>query len=143
MPRGRPFKPGQSGNPKGRPAGRPDRRSALRDAILKHVPAVIARLVAEAKKGDVGAAKVLLDRVLAPLRPADLPVDPPLALPADMSGQGRAILAAVADGRLTPDQAATLMATVAALARALETAELAAKIAHIEEELRRWEGMQQ
>jgi hypothetical protein len=65
---GRPFQPGQSGNPNGRPKSKPFKRAlseALKAAeddsdILK---AVALALVAKAKDGDVPAIKEIADRL--------------------------------------------------------------------------------
>lgn len=56
------WKPGQSGNPNGRP-----RKIPALDSLLSKIPEsdfqkVIDALVAKAKKGDVRATEVLLDR---------------------------------------------------------------------------------
>lgn len=68
VPRGRPFIPGQSGNPKGRPKKIPALDKLLSDVLGSvededsEMKAVINALIARAKKGDVRAAEVLLDR---------------------------------------------------------------------------------
>lgn len=65
---GRPFQPGQSGNPNGRPKSRP-----FKDALEKALKAagddksaielVAAALVEKARSGDVPAIKELADRM--------------------------------------------------------------------------------
>lgn len=90
--RGR-WKPGESGNPKGRPPGAGE-VAKLRASIAGHVPEIIGQLVEAAKGGDVQAARLLLERVLPPMKPTELAV--PLALPdGSLTDQGRAVLAAV------------------------------------------------
>lgn len=69
--RGR-WLPGRSANPKGRPPGS-GKIAKFRQALIAEVPEIIAALGKEAKAGDAQAAKLLLERVLPPLR--DLPVD--------------------------------------------------------------------
>jgi hypothetical protein len=65
---GRKFQPGQSGNPKGRPKKIPALDKLLSDVLGSvededsEMKAVINALIARAKKGDVRAAEVLLDR---------------------------------------------------------------------------------
>ena len=63
---GRPFKPGQSGNPGGRPKQNKDGRKMLREALPGAVQAVIDVLNdPEAKTAErLTAAKIILDRVL-------------------------------------------------------------------------------
>jgi hypothetical protein len=63
----KPFKKGQSGNPKGRPK-LPDIREALAKVLadekdgITALEATLAALRAKAVRGDVRAAEVLLDR---------------------------------------------------------------------------------
>ena len=64
----KPFKKGKSGNPKGRPKKLPDIDELL-DKVLgtdgkgkSEAEAILTALMAKAKKGDVRAAEVLLDR---------------------------------------------------------------------------------
>jgi len=63
----KPFKKGQSGNPKGRPK-MPDLKEAISKILaeekdgMQALEAVIKALRAKAVKGDVRAAKELLDR---------------------------------------------------------------------------------
>lgn len=103
----------------------------LRAAIAGHVPEIIAKLVAQAKAGDAQSARILLERVLAPVKATELPVA--LALPdGSLADQGRAVLTAVAAGELAPGQGAALVAAIGALAKVVEIDELAARIAALE-----------
>lgn len=65
---GRKFKPGQSGNPKGRPKKIPSLDKLLNEVLGSaddqdsEMKEVIEALTVRAKKGDVRAAEVLLER---------------------------------------------------------------------------------
>jgi hypothetical protein len=126
------WKPGQSGNPNGRPPGSSE-AGKLRADIEKKVPGIVAKLVEQAKEGDVQAARLLLERVLPPLRATEQPV--PVQVPADASltDQGRAVLQAAAGGVLTSSQASQLMAGLSSLARLVESDELARRVAALED----------
>lgn len=125
------WKPGQSGNPAGRKPGTGE-VAALRAAIAQHVPTILENLAAAALAGDVGAARLLLERVLPPIKAQEQAA--PVALPADgsLTEQGRAVVQAVAGGELAPSQGAALLGALGTLAKLAETDELAARIAALE-----------
>ncbi len=125
------WKPGQSGNPKGRPVGTGE-VSKLRAAIADRVPELLAAMMARALDGDVGAARLLLERAIAPLKAAEQAQT--LSLPdGTLTNQGRAVLSAVAAGDLAPGQGAQLLAAIGSLARVTEIDELTNRITALEE----------
>lgn len=127
----RPWKPGQSGNPAGRKPGTSD-AARLRAAIAKDIPEIIEKLVFQAKGGDAVAARLLLERVLPPVKAAEQPV--PIELPdGSLSDHGRAVLSAAGAGELSPGQAAQLLTGLGSLAKLIETDELEARIQALEE----------
>lgn len=124
------WKAGESGNPRGRPAGS-GKVAEMRAAIAAHVPDLLQALVTKALDGDVGAARLLLERTVAPLRA----VEPAQALTlpdGTLTDQGRAVLKAVATGELAPGQGASLLSAIGALARVAEIDELTARIEALE-----------
>ena len=126
------WKPGQSGNPNGRPAGTGE-VGKLRAAIAKRVPDLLDAMMARALDGDVGAARLLLERTVAPLRATDM--GQPLNLPnGTLTDQGRAVMAAVSAGELAASQGAALVGAIGALARVVELDELAARVAQLEKQ---------
>jgi Family of unknown function (DUF5681) len=129
-PAGHGWKPGQSGNPKGRPPGTSEVQK-LREAIAGRVPDILNALLTKALEGDVAAARLLLERTVAPLKAVEPPQ--PLTLPdGSLTEQGRAILAAVASAELAPSQGAALLGALGTLARVAEIDELAARVAALE-----------
>ena len=126
------WKPGQSGNPKGRPAGTGE-VGKLRAAIAKRVPDLLDAMLAKALDGDVGAARLLLERAIAPLKAIEQ--TQALALPdGTLTAQGRAVLRSVADGVLAPSQGAALLGAIGTLARVTEIDELESRIAALEKQ---------
>ena len=124
------WKPGQSGNPKGRPKGTGE-VAKLRAAIAEHVPAIIEQLKDQALAGDVQAARLLLERTVAPLKSME-PAQA-MALPGDtLTEQGRAVLAQIAAGTLAPSQGAQLLGALSALARVVEIDELVSRVDALE-----------
>ena len=128
------WKSGTSGNPQGRKPGT-GKVAKLRAAIADSVPAIVASLTTAALAGDVGAARLLMERVIAPLKAAE--VAAPLALPdGTPTEQGRAVMAAVAAGELAPGQGAALLAALGVLVKLAESDELARRISLIENALK-------
>ena len=95
------FKKGQSGNPAGKPVGAVSKQTKLRRSIEKDVPEILAAMVAQAKSGDIQAAKLLLDRTLPSLKPQDTTIHLPLT--DDLAANGRAILKATGNADITPE----------------------------------------
>ena len=125
------WKPGESGNPKGRTPGTGE-VAAIRAAIADRVPELMAALMTRALEGDVGAARLLLERAVAPLKGIEQAVT--LQLPNDgtFTAKASAVLSAAAAGDLAPGQAAQLIAALGTLAKIHEIDELAARITKLE-----------
>jgi len=128
--RGR-WKAGESGNPKGRTPGTGE-VGKLRASIALHLPDIIAQLVTKAKEGDAQAARLLLERVLPPMKPIEQAVALSLPTGEGMTAQGVAIVQAVAAGILAPGQGAALLTGLGALARIKEIDELERRITQLE-----------
>ena len=104
----------------------------LRAAIADRVPELLSTLMAQALEGDTAAARLLLERAIAPLKAAEQPQT--LTLPdGTLTDQGRAVLASVAAGELAPGQGAALLGAISTLARVVEIDELAQRVAKLEE----------
>lgn len=124
------WQPGASGNPAGRKPGTGE-VGKLRAAIAEHVPSIVVQLVEAAKAGDVQAARLLLERVIPPVKATEAAQAVPL--PGEtLTEQGRAVLAAVAAGELAPGQGATLLGALGTLARVVEVDELLRRVEALE-----------
>ncbi len=124
------WKKGESGNPKGRTPGTGE-VPKIRAAIAARVPEILDKLMALALEGDTGAARLLLERAIAPLK-AMKPTQPITLPDGTLTDQGRAVLAAVAAGALAPGQGSQLIAAIGQLARVAEIDELTARITSLE-----------
>ncbi len=125
------WQPGQTGNPKGRPPGQSE-ITRLRAAIAEHVPSILEQLVTAAKGGDVQAARLILERVLPPLKGIEQAVELQLPEGDTLTAKAAAVLSAAAAGDLAPGQAAQLIAALGTLAKISEVDELAARIEKLE-----------
>lgn len=103
----------------------------IRAAIAARVPELIETMMERALGGDVAAARLLLERAVAPLKAME-PTQA-ISLPTGtLSDQARAVLASVASGELGTGQGAQLLAAIGALGRVVEVDELAARIEALE-----------
>ena len=132
--RGRPFQPGQSGNPAGKPKGTRHRLTLLAEKMMEDEAADVVRAVLEAAKdGDMGAARLVMERV-SPVRKGrpvafDLPA---VTTAADVLTALGAVLQAVAEGALTPDEAACVAGLLEAKRKAIETVAIEQRLAALE-----------
>ena len=125
------WKPGQTGNPKGRPPGL-SAITKLRASIADEVPQILAALVTAAKAGDVQAARLILERVLPPVKAIEQAVALQLPEGGTLTAQGKAVLSAVAAGTVAPGQGAQLLAAIGTLAKVTEIDELEARLTKLE-----------
>jgi uncharacterized protein DUF5681 len=133
-PRGKPFQPGQSGNPNGRPVGSRNKATLAIDALLDGEAETLTRkAIALAKAGDMQALKLCMDRIAPPRR--DRPVSfalPKVEGPADAATAMSAVLKAAAEGELTPMEAGEIAKLLDVYVRTVETNELAKRIEQLE-----------
>ena len=129
-----PFEPGQSGNPAGKAKGTRNKVTLAIEALLDGEAEALTRKAIElAKAGDIAALRLCMDR-LAPPRKDRLVIFelPPVACAADAVKASAALVAAVADGDLTPAEAGELGKLIEAYVRALEATDLAARLENLE-----------
>ncbi|MDV6348612.1 DUF5681 domain-containing protein [Nitrosomonas sp. Is35] len=129
--RGR-WKKGESGNPRGRSPGT-GKVARLRENIAQHLPEIIGQLVIKAKEGDPQAAKLLLERVIPPVKSMEQSVKISFPVDADLSTQGQSIILAVANGTLAPSQGSALLTSLGTLARIKEMDELEKRLTALEQ----------
>ena len=126
------WRKGQSGNPKGRPPGVGE-VARLRAAIAEHVPTIITRLVERATmEGDTQAARLLLERVLPPVKPVALPEPLPVPATGSLAERAEAVLAAMAAGQASADAAEAALAGLVAVARLRTIDDLERRISALE-----------
>lgn len=132
---GRPFQQGQSGNPNGRPRGSRNRSTQALEAILDgEAEALTRRAIEMALAGDGPAMRMCLDRLM-PVR-KDRPITfslPEIETAADLTKATRALMQGVADGEITPSEAAELSKLVDAHVKAIEAVDFATRLAALEQ----------
>lgn len=134
--RGRPFQPGQSGNPAGKKPGTMDKRTACRKLLEPYAPALVEKMVELALEGDTTALKMCLDRLVAPFRPI---AEPFTALPIEnastargLQSMGAAIINAAATGQLSTDDARALAGLLESQRKMIEISDIVERIEKLE-----------
>jgi len=126
------FKKGKSGNPSGRPKGIIDRRVKYREAIELRADELIKATVERALEGDMAALRLCLERICPAIKAKDEAVQID-EFEGGLSEQGQAVLKAMGNGEITPEESATVMRTLSAQARIIEIDELVRRIEVLEE----------
>jgi hypothetical protein len=132
-----PFEKGESGNPAGRPRGSRNRTALLMENLLSYEAEAIGRKAVEmAIKGDMAAIRLCMDRLAPPRKEEPIAFElPPLEKPADSVAAAATLVAAVAEGELTPSEAAQLAKVIEVYVRAIETKVFDERLASLEKEV--------
>lgn len=131
------FKPGQSGNPNGRPAGSRSKVCVALDALAQgEAEEIVKAMIASAKGGDGQAGRTILERIWPPRKGARLDFDLPEVTKAEeLPGAIASVNRQVAEGDISPEEGTLIVGLLDAQRRAIETSELAARVAMLEERL--------
>ena len=131
------FKPGQSGNAKGRPSGSRSKVLVALDALGEGEAEDIVKVqIEKAKGGDSIAAKTILDRIWPPRKGARLQFDlPEVAKAEELPNAIAAINRQAAEGDISPDEASLIVGLLEMQRKAIETADLAERVASLEQRL--------
>ena len=135
--RGRPFPKGTSGNPAGKLPGTKHHATRMAENLMEGAAeSVVQAVLTAAKGGDMVAARLVLERI-APVRkgrPVTLPL-PAVNTAGDVLAALGATVKAMADGDITPDEAATVAGVLEVKRRSIETVELTIRLETIERQL--------
>ena len=130
------FQKGQSGNPAGPAKGTRHKITMLAEKLMQDdVENVVAAVVDAARKGDMMAARIILDRVAPARRDSPVPFNLPKiqsAASAAAAAAGAAILSAVADGSLTPNEGGEISKLIEGFVRTLGASEFETRLRALE-----------
>jgi hypothetical protein len=131
-PRGRPFAPGVSGNPRGRPKGSRNKATIIIGALREGEAEALARLLVEkALAGDPAALRICMKRLWVPKRGRRVEFDLP-ELSGGAAAASQAILRACAAGSLSPREATDVMGLISRHFRNLKLTKLEAMLAELD-----------
>jgi hypothetical protein len=133
---GRPFEKGNRASP-GRPQGSRNSATIMAEKLMQDgIDNIVKTVMEAAAQGDMTAARLVLERVVPVRRgrPVNLTLGP-IETADGVSKAVSATVQAMADGELTPDEAATVTGVLEAKRKVIETGELEARLARIEAQL--------
>jgi len=121
-PTGGKFKKGTSGNPSGRPLGSRNKATLLAEQLLDaEAEQLIAQVLTPAKKGNMQALRLCIERLIPVRKERLIQLDlPPARNLEEIAARCQSILAAVGEGRITPGEAQTVSETLSNHAHLLE-----------------------
>lgn len=135
--RGRPFEPGQSGNPNGRPKGARNRVTRAVEALIDgQGEALGAKAVEKALQGDSTMLRALLSTLVPPRRERMVEFElPKIESAADAVKASSAVIKACAAGELSPHETTEITKLISTHVHVIEVAELEARVAALEKKL--------
>jgi hypothetical protein len=127
------FKPGNPGKPK----GTRHRATLMAEALIDGSGELLVKKCVEmALGGDAAAMRLVMERLCPPRRERSVNLSmPKINAASDLIVAASALTEAAADGEITPGEAASLSQLVANTAKAVETFELAYRLAKLEEQM--------
>jgi hypothetical protein len=131
---GRRWQRGESGNPAGKKPGTRNRATMLGQELLDaQAPKLVRKAISMAIRGDVAALRICMDRIVPVARHRTVQFSvPPLSSASDAANAMAALLAGVAAGQLTPNEASEMSNLVANFVKTLDVTTLEQRIEALE-----------
>ena len=128
------FTKGQSGNPAGRPRGALN--SATKAAMILfdgEIEVISRKLIEMAKKGDIQAIKLILERVVPARKDRPISIELPKIISAKtVMEANRQIIDSVAYGELTPSEGQSLMVMTENIRKSIDSREFEERMEALE-----------
>jgi uncharacterized protein DUF5681 len=128
------FHKGQSGNPKGKPRGAKNRSSIVAERLFAdEIQEICGSVIPQAKAGNMQAAKIILDRVLPPMKDKPVQIDlPKMTSSDDLVKVVECIAYAVGSGQISPLEGESIARIVDIHIKALELNEIEKRLSNLE-----------
>ena len=132
-----PWKPGESGNPEGRAKGSRNKATLAAEVLLDGEAENLTRKAVDlALGGDTAALRLCLERILPPRKGRPIVFTlPKVTNSGDLRAAALAILGAVSEGDISPEEAAAVAPLIEGARKAMETDELSRRLEALEEVL--------
>ena len=128
--RGRPFEPGHSGRPKG---SLNHTTRMLKKLMESDAEAIVQTVINGAKAGDWTAAKIVIDRLVAPKRDNVVNLElPQIRTIEDVAAGLGVVVEAVADGEITPAEGSAVAGLLQNYSDALQLTDLTRRLEILE-----------
>lgn len=129
------FKKGKSGNPLGRPRGTRNKATVLAEQLFENdVEAICRQAIEQAKKGNIQAIKIILDRILPTRKESSIIIDLPIVNTAqDILQAVNQVSAAICQGKISPTEGELLTRIIDRQAKAVELNEFEQRLKKLEE----------
>lgn len=116
------FRKGKSGNPMGRPLGIRNKATLAAEALFEgEIEEICRKTIEEAKRGNIQAIKLVLDRVLPPKKEACVFIDlPAMKTGSDILEAIHRVTQAISRGKLSPTEGDCLTRIIERQAKAIE-----------------------
>jgi len=105
----------------------------IRNHIAGKMPSIIKVLTDAAEQGDIGACKILVDRVCPPLRPQAMSIDLPAT--GTLADQGNRVIKGMLNGTIPTDIGSQLLSALHTQASTVDFTETAVELAKLIERL--------
>ena len=129
------FQKGVSVNPSGMPKGTRHRSTLLAERLLvDEIHDICASVIAEAKKGNIQAAKIILDRVLPSRRDRVIDVQLPKLQTVDDAVKAMStIINAIGSGDITPSEGEAMSRAVDTFIKAIQVHDIEKRVSMLEQ----------
>ena len=130
------FHKGQSGNPAGKPRGAKNRSSLVAERLFAdEIQEICGSVIAQAKAGNMQAAKIILDRVLPPIKDKPIQIDlPNMTSSSDLLKAMECITFALGSGQISPLEGESIVRIVDVHIKALELNEIEKRLSCLEKQ---------
>jgi hypothetical protein len=129
------FSRGRSGNPLGRPRGIRNKATIAAETLFEgEIEGICRKAIEEAKRGNIQAIKLVLDRILPPKKEASIFIDlPTMKTSSDILEAIHRVAQAVSRGELSPTEGDCLTRIIERQAKVIEMNDFEERLKKLEE----------